>query len=301
MNKKQFKKKRIHEVDYAQKVLNSIKPHIQNTKLNQNLFHAQQITRHSSTIIKDIQKDVRQTLRKYDSQIKLSESNRNHTITDSTRKYSNEIPRHTSFSPEKELNCLKQQQRILMALLNNLQNQENLTDVCHQSSEKDLKPQCIKKQTQKQNEKQIQYIEKKKVQIDQPQKKIYNETDVISLDLSKLKKSPNNKSISSFNFFVANNKDKQNSNIPVLTQNKSCSKFNLKNFDQQNQWENYGVANNKNKQHLKYTKKNQKDQINNENKLQTNGRYKQGLERKSDKLNPRDSHYDFIYLNNFDI
>ena len=34
------------------------------------------MARHSSTLIKDIQKDVKTTLKKYDSFVKLSETNR---------------------------------------------------------------------------------------------------------------------------------------------------------------------------------------------------------------------------------
>lgn len=46
------------------------------------------MAKHSTTLIKDIQKDVRLTLKKYDSFVKMSESNRrDKMISDSARKY----------------------------------------------------------------------------------------------------------------------------------------------------------------------------------------------------------------------
>ena len=48
------------------------------------------MAKHSTTLIKDIQKDVKLTLKKYDSYIKMSESNRKITdkqVSESTRRY----------------------------------------------------------------------------------------------------------------------------------------------------------------------------------------------------------------------
>ncbi|CAD8199209.1 unnamed protein product [Paramecium pentaurelia] len=288
MNNKQFNKKRIHEVDYAQKVLNTIKPDIQNIKLNQNLFHAQQVARHSSTLIKNIQKDVKSTLRKYDSQLKLSQSNRNYTMSDSARKYSSEIPRKTQLSTEKELESLKQQQKILMTLLNNLQQQEKLIVIQHQSSEEQQKQQCIDKQWYQQKEKQLQEIKQKQYQIGQAQKKKMQETDIIQLDISRLKRSTHNKSNSSQNFFSPINKDKINQDIPILKMNKSHSKFHQNNLESPKKWEQYGMINKKN--NSKNQQRIETHQYINKDYSQQNRKQKIELQIRSGNLNSRDSH-----------
>ncbi|CAK94180.1 unnamed protein product (macronuclear) [Paramecium tetraurelia] len=288
MNNKQFKKKRLHEVDYAQKVLSSIKPDIQNIKLNQNLFHAQQLARHSSTLIKNIQKDVKQTLRKYDSQLKLCQSNRNYTMSDSARKYSSEIPKQTQLSTEKELESLKQQQKILMTLLNNLQQQEKLIVIQHQNSEEQQQKQCIEKQWYEQKEKQLYEIKQKQSQIGQAQKKKMGETDVIQLDISRLKRSPHNKSNSSQNFFSPINKDKINQDTPILRLNKSHQKYNQKKLDSPKKWEQYGMINKKN--NSKNQQRNEKNQLTNENYIQKNNKQKQELQIRTGNSNARDSY-----------
>ncbi|CAD8110154.1 unnamed protein product [Paramecium sonneborni] len=299
MNNKQFKKKRIHEVNYAQKVLNSIQPDIQNIKLNQNLFHAQQVARHSSTLIKDIQKDVRQTLKKYDSQYKLSESNRKYTFTDSARKYQSEIPQPTQLSTEKELESLKQQQKILVTLLNNLQKQEQLIlNQSTQRQEQQPQLQCIDKQWYQQKEKQLLDLKKKQVQISQPYKKKNDKADVIQLDISKLKKSPHNKSNTSQNFFSSRDKDIKLSSIPSLKQTKAYTKANQKHSVSPKKWEQYGVINKKNQQiSSKSINKFEQHIYQNENNLHHSEKLKKGLEIKTETMNPRDYQYNKEFSN----
>lgn len=48
------RRKRLHELTYAQKVVSKRKPDKLNIRLNESLFHAQQVAKHSSSLIKDI-------------------------------------------------------------------------------------------------------------------------------------------------------------------------------------------------------------------------------------------------------
>lgn len=66
------------------------------------------MAKHSTTLIKDIQKDVRLTLKKYDSFVKMSESNRREKLTtDSARKYQSESPQRRQHSADRELETLR--------------------------------------------------------------------------------------------------------------------------------------------------------------------------------------------------
>ncbi|CAD8190434.1 unnamed protein product [Paramecium octaurelia] len=240
------KKKRIHEVTYAQRVINSVKPDIENIKLNENLFQAQQMARHSSTLIKDIQKDVRLTLKKYDSYIKMSESNRKMTdnkFSESTRRYQSESPLKQQESTEKELETLRQQQRILMTLLNNLQQQEKL--IVSQTSpnpEPHPKP-IIDKEWFEQKTKQLQQIQKSQAQIENPSSKRLEKSDVIQIDISKVKRSPNSKSSSAQHFFSPSKNPIKNSVTYFQNSTSSYAKLHRKQSNSPQKWGQYGVIN----------------------------------------------------------
>ncbi|CAD8070377.1 unnamed protein product [Paramecium primaurelia] len=65
-------KKRIHEQSYAQKVSHPITPDKSHIKLNESLFNAKIVAKKSCSLIKDVQKDVQLTIKKYDEFLKLS-------------------------------------------------------------------------------------------------------------------------------------------------------------------------------------------------------------------------------------
>ncbi|CAK94880.1 unnamed protein product (macronuclear) [Paramecium tetraurelia] len=64
-------KKRIHEQSYAQKVAYPITPDKSHIKLNESLFNAKIVAKKSCSLIKDVQKDVQLTIKKYDEFLKL--------------------------------------------------------------------------------------------------------------------------------------------------------------------------------------------------------------------------------------
>ncbi|CAD8090045.1 unnamed protein product [Paramecium primaurelia] len=240
------KKKRIHEVTYAQKVINSVKPDIENIKLNENLFQAQQMARHSSTLIKDIQKDVRLTLKKYDSYVKMSESNRKMTdkqVSQSTRRYQSESPLKQQESTDKELETLRQQQRILMTLLNNLQQQENLIVSQSFPIPEPHPKSVIDKEWFQQKTKQLQQIQNTQAQIENTSSKRLDKSDVIQIDLSKVKRSPNSKSSSAQNFFSPNKNPIKNSLTYIQNSTSSYAKLHRKQSNSPQKWGQYGVIN----------------------------------------------------------
>ncbi|KAM3140768.1 hypothetical protein pb186bvf_007173 [Paramecium bursaria] len=128
-------KKRIHENNYAQVVVKRGKADKANLRLNENLFHAQQVAKQSTSLIKDIQKDVKSTLKKYDEYVKIGESNRvqqsesMRKLDDTNRKLFLDVSPSKNETLEAEsdqiLN-LQHQQKVLLELLQNAQKQEIL-------------------------------------------------------------------------------------------------------------------------------------------------------------------------------
>ncbi|CAD8154919.1 unnamed protein product [Paramecium pentaurelia] len=70
-------KKRIHEFSYAQKVSNQMSPDKSHIKLNESLFKAQILEKQSCTLIRNIQKDLMMKIKKYDSLLKKSNTQKN--------------------------------------------------------------------------------------------------------------------------------------------------------------------------------------------------------------------------------
>ncbi|CAD8109771.1 unnamed protein product [Paramecium sonneborni] len=285
------KKKRIHEVNYALRVINSAKPDIQNIKLNENLFQAQQMAQHSKTLIKDIQKDVRLTLKKYDSYVKMSESNRKMTdkqVSESTRRYQSESPRKEQESTEKELETLRQQQRILMTLLNNLQQQEKLI-VSQTSPISHQKPQSIiDKEWFEQKTKQLQQIQKKQAQIENSSSKKLEKSDVIQIDLSKVKRSPNSKSSSAQHFFSPNKNPIKNSVTYFQNSTTSYANLHRKESNSPQKWGQYGVINSqKPEKNLIVSKRNEQWKQRVDNKIRNEFIKKQEKEIKACTFKPK--------------
>ncbi|CAD8104401.1 unnamed protein product [Paramecium sonneborni] len=283
------KKKRIHEVTYAQRVINSVTPDIENIKLNENLFQAQQMAKHSTTLIKDIQKDVRLTLKKYDSYIKMSESNRKITdkqISESTRRYQSESPHKQQEQTEKELETLRQQQRILMTLLNNLQQQEKLI-VSQTSPIPEPHPQSfIDKEWFEQKTKQLQQMQKSQAQIESSKK--LEKSDVIQIDLSKVKRSPNSKSSSAQHFFSPTKNPIKNSVTYFQNSNTSYAKLHRKQSNSPQKWGQYGVINSQKPQkNLIVSKRNEQWKQRVDNKIRNEMLKKQEKEIKACTFKPK--------------
>ncbi|CAD8171301.1 unnamed protein product [Paramecium octaurelia] len=75
----QKQKKRIHEQDYAMKVVSHTKVDKETIQLSESLFNAKITAKQSSCIIRDIQRSVQQKIKFYDEYLKSSDSFRKQT------------------------------------------------------------------------------------------------------------------------------------------------------------------------------------------------------------------------------